>query len=119
MNIFTDWVNSAKHALRGVYVLLSKERNAQIHLLMAVITIAFGSYLSISSFEWSLITLCISLVIALEAINTAIERLVDLVSPNWHSLAKDAKDIAAAGVLIASIGTAIVGALIFFPKLFL
>lgn len=64
-----------------------------------------------------MVVLCIALVISLEALNTAIEHLTDLVSPDYHPLAGKAKDVAAAAVLIAAMGAAVAGGLIFLPKI--
>jgi diacylglycerol kinase len=67
--------------------------------------------------EWVALVICIVLVLALEAVNTALEYLTDLVSPEYHPLAGKAKDVAAAAVLIAAIGAVWVGILIFMPYL--
>lgn len=93
------------------------ENNARIHLLASIVVISTGIYVELSAQEWLWIALAIALVWILEAINTAIEALVDLASPDFHPLAGKAKDIAAAAVLIASIFAVIVGIIIFFPKL--
>lgn len=93
------------------------ENNARIHLLASIVVILTGIYVELSAQEWLWIALAIALVWILEAINTAIEALVDLASPDFHPLAGKAKDIAAAAVLIASIFAVIVGIIIFFPKL--
>lgn len=76
-----------------------------------------GFWLGISATDWALLTLSIAVVLAAEAINSAMERMVDLVSPQWHPLARDAKDLAAGGVLIAAIGAAVVGVIVFLPYL--
>jgi diacylglycerol kinase len=76
-----------------------------------------GWYLEITKTEWILSLFCIALVLSLEAINSAIEYLVDLASPDFHPLAKKSKDIAAAAVLIAAIFALIIGLLIFLPYL--
>ena len=115
--IISKWLTSAKHALRGLRCLFINERNARIHLFLACLTLGIGYFLHLSITEWCLVILCISFVIALEAVNSAIERAVDLVTPDWHPLAKDAKDLAAAGALLISLGAAVVGAIIFIPKL--
>ncbi len=104
------------HAGRGVVVLLG-EAHGRIHAVAAVVVILLGLRLGISATNWALLVICIALVLAAEAINTALERLVDLVSPQWHALARDAKDLAAAGVLIAAIGAAVVGLIVFVPYL--
>lgn len=104
-------------ALKGIYILFKEEINARIHLLVALSVILSGWMLKISITEWCLVTLCITLVIMAEAFNTAIENLTDLVSPDIHPLAGKTKDLAAGAVLIISIGSSIVGLVIFLPKL--
>ena len=108
---------SLMHALRGLKVVF-KEPNAQIQLVLAVAAIALGVYFQISNTEWIAVCFAIAAVIGAEAMNTAVEKTVDLASPEWHETAGQAKDAAAAAVLITSIGAAAVGALIFLPKFF-
>jgi diacylglycerol kinase (ATP) len=96
---------------------LISQPNARIHFVVAVLVIALGWALRISSPEWLAVILAIVLVISAEAINTAIELMVDLVSPQWQPLARDIKDVAAAAVLISSIGAAVIGWLVFVPYL--
>jgi len=84
--------------------------------LSAVIVILAGYFTGLSRTEWYIVLLLIALMFALEMINTAIERVVDLASPNFHPLAKQAKDIAAGAVLVFALFSAIIGLLIFLPK---
>lgn len=108
-------LKSFTYAWKGIGSFLSKEHNAWIHCTAIVgVTIA-GVFFGISRTEWLVIILCFAMVLAAEAFNTAIERLVDLVSPNYHLLAGDVKDIAAGAVLICAIGAAIIGVIIFLP----
>jgi len=107
---------SLGHALRGFRVVF-QEPNAQIHSVAAAVAIALGLYLQISVAEWVAVCFAIASVMGAEALNTAIERAVDVASPEWHNTAGQAKDAAAAGVLIFSLGAAAVGAVIFLPKL--
>lgn len=104
------------HAIRGIGCLIMSERNMQIHLASAAFVIALGLCSHLSASEWMLIIVAISGVLTAEAMNTAIERCVDLASPQWNVLAKEAKDIAAGAVLLASIGAGIIGLIIFLPK---
>lgn len=104
------------HAARGVTVLL-RQPNARIHLAVAVVVVVFGLVLDISRGEWTALILAIVLVLAAEALNTALEIVVDIAAPDWSELARDAKDVAAAAVLICACGAACVGLLIFLPRL--
>lgn len=104
------------HALRGLRVLL-RQPNARIHAVAAVLASAAGLALRIDTTQWLAVVLAMVLVIGAEALNTALELVVDLASPEWHALARDAKDVAAAAVLVCSVGAAVVGALVFGPAL--
>ncbi len=104
------------YAFKGLAVLFREEVHAQFHLFATFVVTFAGWYFQISKTEWCLVILTIALVIATEALNTAIENLTDLTSPEIHPLAGKAKDLAAAGVLIAAFGAAAVGSLIFLPK---
>jgi len=76
-----------------------------------------GLYFGIERWEWAILTGCITLVIAAEALNTAIEFLTDLASPEYHPLAGKAKDTAAAAVLFCAIGAVVIGIIVFWPYL--
>jgi len=109
-------IASFLHALQGIRLFYSQQ-NAQIHTVLAVLTIAMGAWLKITILSWLLIITMITLVMTAEALNTAIEFTVDLAAPEWQILARNAKDAAAAAVLISSIGAVLVGCLIFLPLL--
>lgn len=102
------------YAFKGIGFAL-KERNFKIHILAAIIVLVFGFYLKISNDEWVTVLLCIGGVMSLEIINTAIELLVDKISPERNETAGKIKDLAAGAVLIFSIISAIIGLLIFLP----
>lgn len=110
--------NSFRYAFQGLADLLRSQPNARIHLAMTIAVIGTGFYFDISRMEWVALVLCIALVFALEAVNTALEYLTDLVSPGFHPLAGKAKDAAAAAVLLAAAGAVVVGLIIFLPKFF-
>ena len=101
------------YAWRGIATGMSQQLNLKIHLLGVVVVIVAGWYVHISTTEWCIVVLCFGIVIAAELLNTAIENLVDLVSPEYNVIAGRVKDIAAGAVLIAAIAAAIVAALIF------
>ncbi|MCL1990466.1 MAG: diacylglycerol kinase family protein [Defluviitaleaceae bacterium] len=109
--------NSFKYALNGVFTALAICRNLKIHYVLACIAIASGFYFDITQVELAIILLAITLVVTLEMMNTAIEKVVDLLTEKYHILALIAKDIAAGAVLIASVIAFIIGALIFGPHL--
>ena len=112
-------IQSFGYAGRGVWLAISTEANMKIHLAVAVLVVMAGFFFQISATEWMACLLCFGLVFTTEMINTAIENVVDLASPNRHELARNAKDVAAGAVLISAIISAIVGLLIFIPKLWI
>ena len=104
------------YAFRGIREVFGSEANMKIHLVITFLVIISGIAFSISLIEWMFCLLCIGLVVGAEMINTAIENVVDLASPDQHPLAGKAKDIAAGAVLICAIISVIIGLLIFVPK---
>ena len=110
-------INSFKYAIEGFVSSFKTERNMKIHILAMILVIFLGIYLKLTVMEWCIVAFAISLVIGAELFNTAIETIVDMVSPEKNPKAKLAKDISAAAVLALSIGAAIVGCLIFIPKI--
>lgn len=109
------FIRSFGYALSGI-VTAAQEQNFRSHCISASIVIIAGFATGLSRLEWCMIIGVIALVMALEMVNTAIERVVDLASPEIHPLAKQAKDVAAGAVLVFSIASAIIGLLIFIPK---
>ncbi|WP_019415861.1 diacylglycerol kinase family protein [Paenisporosarcina sp. TG20] len=107
---------SFKYALEGILNAGKKERNFRIHIFVATVVIVSGSFSHLSKNEWIFIIFCISGMISLELVNSAIEKVVDLASPEIHALAKQAKDMSAAAVLVFACASAIIGILIFIPK---
>lgn len=95
----------------------AKERNFKFEFVFMVFTILLGLLLSISVIEWIVVILCFGLVLGGEVLNTALEAVVDLASPEYHELARVAKDAAAGAVLIFSIASFVIGVLVFVPKL--
>jgi diacylglycerol kinase len=112
-------LRSFRYAGVGIYNLFRFENNARIHLIACLLVIIAGVFFQISPVEWLLIVIQIALVWSAEAFNTAIEKLADLVSADYHPVIKIVKDTAAAGVLILAISAVIVGAVIFIPKVLL
>ncbi|RYD78429.1 MAG: diacylglycerol kinase family protein [Sphingobacteriales bacterium] len=108
--------NSFVYAFKGIFSLIGTQPNAVIHLFATVIVVSFGFYFKLKNWEWCAIIICIALVWIAEALNTAIEFVVNLVSPEYHPLAGKAKDVAAASVLLAAFFAVIVGLIIFGPR---
>ena len=110
------FLRSFVHATDGLRLSL-RERNALVQAAAGLAALALGGILRISRLEWALLLLTIALVLALETVNSAIEAAVDLVTPDYHPLAKRAKDLAAGAVWLAALASVAIGALIFLPRL--
>ena len=109
-------LKSFQYAFNGLKVLIKEEPNARIHLLLTIIVISAGIFFNISVNEWIVVSFAIALVISMELLNSAIENISDLVSPEKNAFIKKAKDQGAAAVLISAIGAFIIGIIIFLPK---
>ncbi len=109
-------INSFKFAFKGIGSSIRSERNMKIHFTMMILVVLAGIILNISMWEWITCFILFGLVISLEMVNTAIEIVVDLVSPTFNDRAGRAKDIAAGAVLVNAIVAFIIGLLIFLPK---
>lgn len=110
-------VKSLTHAVRGIVIVVKTTPNFWWHMFFALLAVALGCLLKISSIEWVVIVLSIGLVFVAESFNTAIEIDINLTSPEYHPYARDTKDVAAASVLLAAIMAVIVGLIIFLPKI--
>ena len=111
-------VSSFRNALSGLNELLRTQRNARIHLAITLAVIGLAAWLRLSAADWALLAVTAALVWTAELINTALEAVVDLASPGRQPLARLAKDLSAAAVLVAAVGAAVVGALVLAPPLF-
>ncbi len=109
---------SFKHAWDGFVFVLVTQKNAWIHLFFTIVVIIAGLVLKINLVSWLAITISIGLVWSMEIVNTAIEALVDLVSPQFHPTARIAKDAGAAAVLVTAFISVIVGLIVFLPAIF-
>ena len=105
------------YAFAGLRHTYRTQRNFRIHLVIAILALAAGLLFGLSWVEWAVLTVMIVLVLAAEMGNTMVEALVDLVTEEHHPLAEVAKDVAAGIVLLTAIGSVVVGALVFLPKL--
>ncbi|WP_042342264.1 diacylglycerol kinase family protein [Bacillus timonensis] len=114
---WTRLTKSFSYALQGLREAFFSERNLQIHFLASVIVVICGVLLQISRVEWIIIIIVIGGMFSIELMNTAVEKVVDLVTSEFHPLAKKAKDIAAGAVLIYAVISVLVGIFIFLPYL--
>lgn len=111
------WIAAFRHAFSGLGFVIRTQPNARIHSLATIVVISAGLWLQIEARDWTILLLSISMVWMAECFNTALELVVDLASPNLHPLARHAKDVAAAAVLVTALFSLIVGLIIFFPLL--
>ena len=109
--------NSFKYAINGFFTAFKEERNLKIHITIMLLVIIAGIGFKIKKIEWIICILLFGLVISLELVNTAIETTVDIAMPEENPKAKIAKDVSASAVLISAIASAIIGLLIFVPKI--
>jgi diacylglycerol kinase (ATP) len=108
-------IRSIRDAARGIATLVASQHNARIHAGATGVVLALGIYFGLSRAEWCWIVLAIVIVWTAEGLNTSLELLADFSSPGFHPLVKQAKDVAAGAVLIAAIGSAVIGFLVFGP----
>jgi diacylglycerol kinase len=108
-------LRSFRYAFHGIYQVTKNENNAKIHLLASGMVIGTGCYFKIDAKDWLWLLLAITLVWITEAVNSSIEKLVDMVSPEYHPIAGKVKDIAAGAVLIAAFFALAVATIIFMP----
>ncbi|MEH7384072.1 diacylglycerol kinase family protein [Bacillus sp. JJ1521] len=110
-------IRSFSYALQGLREAFFSERNLQIHFLFSIIVVICGFLFQITKMEWMVILLLIGGMFSIELMNTSVEKVVDLVTSEFHPLAKKAKDIAAGAVLIFAVISVIIGLIIFVPYL--
>ncbi len=113
-----DRIKSVSFALSGIGAMLRTQHNARIHLTASIVVVGAGIWFAIPREEWVWLIASMVAVWTAEALNTAFEFLCDVASPEFHPLVKQAKDVAAAAVLIAAIGAATIGLLVFVPHVF-
>jgi diacylglycerol kinase len=114
---FSARLKSVGYAFQGIVVFFKTQHNALIQVVAAIVVIILGFVLKVNTTEWCLLIFTIGLVFITEMLNTAIEFLTDLASPEIHPLAKKVKDVAAGAVLIAAIAAAVIGGIILLPKI--
>ena len=110
-------IRSFGHAFNGLKILFKEEHNSRIQITLAIGVVIAGFFFKISPTEWIAIVLAIGFVLAMEAINSAIEGLADFVSPEKNEMIKKVKDLSTAGVLISAISAVVIGLMVFGPKI--
>ncbi len=110
-------LRSFGHALRGWWHVVRTQHNAWIHVAVTLVVFSLSAWLGLNARDWAVIVLTTAVVFITEFLNTAIEVVVDLASPQIHPLAKVAKDVGAGAVLMAAIAAVLIGLLILGPPL--
>lgn len=110
-------IKSFQYAYEGWWHVIRTQHNAWIHAVISLIVLGLGLWLGLPARDWAIIILAMMAVWMAEFMNTALEALVDMATEEFHPLAKIAKDVAAAGVLVGAVGAALVGLLIMGPPL--
>lgn len=113
----TRRILSFRYAFEGWWYVLRTQRNAWIHALVSLVVLGLCIWLGIERYEWAIIIMAVTIVWIAEFLNTAIEAGIDMASPEYHPLAKVAKDVGAAGVLVGAVGSVLIGLLILGPPL--
>ncbi|MFT5302850.1 MAG: undecaprenol kinase [Mariniblastus sp.] len=112
----TRLIRSVRFGVAGLSHAIKSEPNLRIHFLATIVVVATAVWLKIAALEWALVAGCVGAVMGFELLNTAIERMADRVTGETDPLIKQAKDTAAAAVLVVSIVAAVIGGIIFLPK---
>lgn len=112
-----DRIKSFKFAINGIRLLIMKEHNARVHLVVGILVLVGGVVLELSPIEFSLIVICIGFVFISELFNTSVEAIADFVEPKWNTKIGEIKDYAAGAVLVSALISVVVGLIIFGPKL--
>lgn len=111
------FIASFRYAFAGLAYSFRTQRNFRIHIAIAILAALLGLVVGLSWVEWAVVVVLVVVVLSAEMVNTMVEALVDLVTQEYHPLAKVAKDVAAGVVLLSAIGSVVVGALIYLPKI--
>ncbi|MDX1773356.1 diacylglycerol kinase family protein [Oceanihabitans sediminis] len=111
-------LKSIKYAFKGAYLLVTTENSIKVQFSIGVLLTILGFYYDISATEWMIQTLCIALILAIEGMNTAIEEIADFIHPEFHPKIGLIKDLAAGAVFLFAVAAAIVGCIIYYPKIF-
>lgn len=110
-------IKSFKYAFQGIGHCLQHEKNMQVHFFLIVVVLTTGYFVGLCAWEWCMVVVCIGMVASAEMLNTAIEKIVNELSPEYNVWAGIVKDIAAGAVLITAVAAVFVAGIIFLPKI--
>ncbi|MGE5543742.1 MAG: diacylglycerol kinase family protein [Bacillota bacterium] len=112
-----NFYDSLRNAIRGVVYALASQRNMKIHLVATLLVLGAGLFFELNMVEWSLIILTITAVWATEILNSSLEELVDMISPQYDERAGRVKNLSAGAVLVTALGALLIGIMIFGPRI--
>tara|TARA_R110002020_G_scaffold214380_4_gene421401 strand:- start:786 stop:1154 length:369 start_codon:yes stop_codon:yes gene_type:complete len=118
LRFITNRIKAFKYAFKGAYLLIRNEPSVQVQFIIAILVTGAGFFFNITSTEWVLQLLAIGLVISVEGLNTAVEKIADFIHPDFHNKIGIIKDVAAGAVAFAAIIAAIIGFIIYYPYIF-
>ncbi|WP_340201953.1 diacylglycerol kinase [Ascidiimonas sp. W6] len=118
LNFISKRIKSIGYAFKGILLLVTTEASIKVQLLIAVLVTIAGFYFKISATEWMLQTITIALIVSIEGLNTAVEKIADFIHPDFNNKIGFIKDIAAGAVFVSAFAAVIVGCLIYLPKIF-
>ena len=110
-------IKSVGYAFKGLFILLRTESSIKIQFVIGMVMTVLGFYFDISTTEWALQCICIAMVMGIEGLNTAIEKLADYIQPEFDPKIGLLKDISAGAVMVVSLASVIVGCIIYIPKI--
>jgi len=116
--LFTGRLKSMVFALKGAFKLITTEHSVMVQSSLAVLMTITGFYFGINRMEWMMQILVFGLVLSIEGLNTAVEKIADFIHPNYHERIGFIKDIAAGAVFFAALTAIVIGCIIYFPYLF-
>lgn len=114
-NFFCHYIKSIKYSLEGLFVAFKEERSFHLYLFSVILLILLSIYYSISFLDQVIVAFALTFILVVELLNTALESIVDLVSPEYHKLAKKAKDCGSAATFVVVVFALILGIIIFIP----
>ena len=117
-NLFTGRLKSMVFALKGAFKLVTTEHSIMVQSIIAILTTIAGFYFGITRIEWMIQILVFGLVLSIEGLNTAVEKVADFIHPEYHKRIGFIKDIAAGAVFFAALTAIVIGCIIYFPYLF-
>lgn len=117
-SFFLNRIRSVRYAFRGAWWLIRTEASIKIQISLGILVTVMGFYYNISAIEWIIQIMAVGLILGIEGVNTAVEKIADYIQPEYDIKIGFIKDISAGAVMIVSIAASIIGLIIYLPKIF-